>query len=326
MKTERIEQLLACLNSQVDQSSHRVGWVVATCPFAPWTHHGGVDHNPSFGVQTYTPGKTQIYNCFSCGEAGTIEDLIFEVRLHFKKKKHVKYKIGKALEILVADDEDELDIDIPDYDEPVIDPEKVIPWPEFYLESFKSVYAFDEAIEYLMSRGLLTTTVQMLDLRYDTSRSRVCFPIRDMDEQLVGLHGRHIGDHPMPYYAYGYENRRNKMPWYGESWVNFDRTVVLVESVFDLAAVFPVYRNVMCPLSSGFSDNKVKRIDDGVWADFVTFFDYGTGGDKARERIDKVMTSKYVHVVPTKENGDPGNMTGNQIKVALHMHVNFDKS
>ena len=127
----------------------------------------------------------------------------------------------------------------------------------------------------------------------------------------------------MPYYAYGYENRRNKMPWLGESWVDLDKTIVLVESVFDLAAVHRVYRNVMCPLSSGFNDNKVRRIDDGV--QYVTFFDHGTGGNHARDRIDKVMQSPYTHVIPTKENGDPGNMSGKQIQVALQMHISFDK-
>lgn len=323
MKTERIAQLLACLNSQVNHEAHREGWVIATCPFAPWTHDAGVDNKPSFGVQHYKPGKTQIYNCFSCGEAGAVDDLVFEIRDHYKQKKNVKYQISKALEVLVADEDDDLDIDVPDYDEPIVDPEEVIYWPEFYLDSFKSVFAFEKAVKYLETRQINGATARFLDLRFDTSRQRVCFPIRDWGDQLIGLHGRTIGDHPMPYYAYGYENRRNKMPWLGESWVDLDKTIVLVESVFDLAAVHRVYRNVMCPLSSGFNDNKVRRIDDGV--QYVTFFDHGTGGNHARDRIDKVMQSPYAHVIPTKENGDPGNMSGKQIQVALQMHISFDK-
>ncbi len=322
MKTERLAQLLACLNSQVNPNAHREGWVIATCPFAPWTHGSGVDNKPSFGVQHYKNGKTQIYNCFSCGEAGAVDDLVFEVRDYYKKKKNLKYKISKALEILVADEDDELDIDVPDYDEPVNNPEEVIPWPEFYLDSFKSVFAFQDAVAYLSTRQMDEPTAKFLDLRFDTSRRRVCFPIRDWGGQLTGLHGRTITDHPMPYYQYGYENRRNKMPWLGESWIDLDQPIVLVESVFDLASVRRVYPNVMCPLSSGFNDNKVRRIDDGV--QYVTFFDHGTGGDHARDRIDKVMQSPYVHVVPTKRAGDPGNMTGKQIKVALQMHISFD--
>ncbi len=322
MKTERIAQLLSCLNSQVDANAHREGWVIATCPFAPWTHDAGVDNKPSFGVQHYKPGKTQIYNCFSCGEAGAVDDLVFEVRDHYKQKKNVKYQIAKALEILVADDDEELDIDVPDYDEPVDDPEVVIHWPEFYLDSFKSVFAFEPAVKYLETRQINGATARFLDLRFDTNRQRVCFPIRDWEGRLTGLHGRTITDHPMPYYQYGFESRRNKMPWLGESWVDLDKTIVLVESVFDLAAVCRVYTNVMCPLSSGFNDNKVRRIDDGI--QYVTFFDHGTGGNHARDRIDKVMQAPHVHVVPTKKNGDPGNMSGGQIMTALQMHIPFD--
>jgi len=224
--------------------------------------------------------------------------------------------------MLVADEEDELDIDVPDYDEPIYDPEEVVYWPEFYLQSFKSVFAFEKAIAYLSTRQIDEPTAKFLDLRFDTSRQRVCFPIRDWGDQLIGLHGRTITDHPMPYYQYGYENRRNKMPWLGESWVDLDQTIVLVESVFDLAAVYRVYQNVMCPLSSGFNDNKVKRIDDGV--QYVTFFDHGTGGNHARDRIDKVMQSPYVHVIPNKAFGDPGNMNPVSIKQALKAHIKFD--
>jgi hypothetical protein len=312
MKIKKVEQLLVCLNSQIDHESHREGWVIATCPFAPWTHVSGVDNKPSFGVQTPKSGKVQIYNCFSCGEAGAFQDLVFDVREHYRKKKNVKYQIGKALEVLVADDDEEFDIDVPDYDEPVVDPEKVIPWPEFYLESFKSVFAFPEALGYLKTRQIDEETIHALNLHYDTSRMRVCFPIRDFDGQLVGLHGRAINDHPLPYYMYGHQSRRNKQPWYGEMWVDMDKPVVLVESVFDLASVYRVYRNVMCPLSAGFSNSKARRIDGAV--QFITLFDYGTGGDQARDRLDKSITSPMKHLIPDKESGDPGNMGIDGIK------------
>ena len=258
-----------------------------------------------------------MYHCFSCQKTGRFNDLPFDLREHYRAvPKGERPAFGKALEIIVAEDDDDIDFDdIPDFDEPVIDPDNVIAWPEFYLDSFKSVFAFDNAIDYLRTREIDVAVIRRLDLRFDTSRDRVCFPIRDFDSRLVGLHGRHIGDHPMPYFAYGYEGRRNRTPWLGEQWLDFDNTVLLVESVFDLASVQRVYANSACGLSSGLSEEKIKRINSGVH--YVTLYDYGTGGDRARQKLDEVMTCPMLHCYPTREQGDPGNMSEDEIRETL---------
>lgn len=315
MREERVVQLLACLNSQLDPKSKRTGWVVATCPFAPWTHETGHDNHPSFGVNLPKGGKTQIYNCFSCGEAGGLDDLVFDVRDHYRKKKDVRYQIGKALEILVADDEEVVDFEVPEYDEPQENPDEVIFWPEHFVQSFKSVFAFEEALEYLKTREGDYAVWQKADLRFDSDRRRVCFPIRDFDGKLVGLHGRHIKDHPLPYYAYGFQDRRNKICWFGEHWLDLDRIVVLVESVFDAASVLRIYDNVICPLSAGFSKEKVRRIDGALG--YITLFDNGTGGDRARERLSECLKSDFVHVKPPEGCKDPGEMSVDQLKKTL---------
>ena len=309
MRPERIEAVLAFLNSKVDHSKNRRGWVIATCPFAVVTHSGAVDRSPSFGVSMDAPGKRQVYTCFSCGETGLFEALPFNLRAKMReagKGKQHNYQYGKALEVMVADEDEDLDLDLPDYDDPEPpDPTIVIPWPEYYLDSFKSVFAFSEALDYLHTRQITEDVTLQLNLRFDSQRKRVCFPLRDYDQNLIGLHGRTINEHPMKYYAYGFEDRRNPLPWLGEAWVNFDETVVLVESVFDLASVLRVYPNSMCALSVGMSEEKIKRIDHGV--QFITFFDHGTGGDRARDLLTKHLTTPHTHVKPA--TGDPGDMT-----------------
>jgi hypothetical protein len=331
IKRDRIAAVLAYLNAKVDNEKHRTGWVISTCPFARWTHEQGVDRNPSFGVSTNESSnigerrhRAQVYHCFSCQKTGIFEDLPFNLReLYRADPKGERPAYGKALEIIVAEEEDDIDFDgIPDFDEPMIDPDEVIAWPEFYLESFRSVFAFERAVDYLQTRQITERVAQVLDLRFDTSRDRVCFPIRDFDSRLVGLHGRTISDHPMPYYAYGYENRRNRLPWLGEQWFNLDKTVLLVESVFDLASVRRVYNNAACGLSSGLSDAKIKRIDGAV--QYVTLYDHGTGGDRARERLDAVLGKGIRHLIPTKAQGDPGNMTEEELFKTLAGALVFD--
>lgn len=319
MRPERIEAVLSFLNSKVDHTKHRKGWVIATCPFAPWTHAGGSDRSPSFGVSKDAPARRQVYTCFSCGEVGLFEALPFNVRERFRQvRKHGTYKFGKALEVMVADEDDEFDLEFPDYDDDSPDPTVVIPWPEYYLDSFKSVFAFEEAMDYLQTRQVNRTVVRDMDLRYDTQRKRVCFPLRDYDGRLTGLHGRAINDHPMKYYAYGFQDRRNPLPWLGEATVDFDQTVLLVESVFDLASVRRVYENSMCALSVGLSEEKIKRIDNAVH--IVTFFDHGTGGDRARQTLTKYLKTPHKHVTPA--TGDPGDMSEAEVTGYLHPFMN----
>ena len=320
IKRDRIAAVLAYLNAGIDTKVHRTGWVVSTCPFAPWTHGQGVDRNPSFGVScedTTHVGRAQVYHCFSCQKTGRFDDLPFNLREMYRAEpKGDRPAFGKALEIIVAEEDDDLDFDdIPDFDEPIIDPDDIIPWPEWYLDSFKSVFAFPQAGEYLSTRQITEKVCKQLDLRFDSSRDRVCFPIRDFDGRVVGLHGRHISEHPMPYYMYGFEGRRNRLPWLGEQWVDFDDTVLLVESVFDLASVLRVYPNSMCGLSAGLSAAKIERIDTCV--NVVTLYDYGTGGDRAREKFDEVMTCPLSHVIPTEAHGDPGNMSEKELYETL---------
>lgn len=308
--------MLAHLNAKVDNKSKRTGWVVSTCPFAPWTHAGGRDRNPSFGVSTDI-AQAQVYKCFSCGEVGRLDSLPFNVREHWRASNKPGYAFGKALAVLVADEDDDLP-PLPDFEDKVItDPNEVLPWPEFWLDSFKSVFAFADAKAYLAKRGVHERVSKRLDLRFDTQRRRVCFPVRDYDGRLVGMQGRAIDDHPLRYYAYRYEGHVNKIPWLGEQWVDFERPVLLVESVFDLASCLRVYDNVIAPLSVGLSKEKIARVDQGVM--FISLFDQGTGGDTARETLKKRCKTPVHNLIPTQE--DPGEMSTDELRDLLTGHL-----
>lgn len=329
IKRDRVEAVLAHLGVTADHKVKRTGWVISTCPFAPWKHESGVDRNPSFGVSVEGNdlNKRQVYHCFSCQATGLFDDLPFNLRELYREdsKGRPRPNFGEALQIIVADEDDDLDLDnLPDYDEPKIDPDDVVPWPDWYLESFKSVWGFEAALAYLGTRQISDPVIKNLDLRFDTSRERVCFPIRDFENRLVGLHGRHISDHPLRYYAYGFEGRRNRLPWLGEHWIDFDLPVLLVESVFDLASVLRVYSNSMCGLSAGLSDAKLQRVRGAL--SYVTLYDHGTGGDRAREAISRVLApgSHVNHAVPTEAQGDPGEMCVAELQEALGGKLRLD--
>ena len=152
----------------------------------------------------------------------------------------------------------------------------------------------------------------------------VCFPVRNWVGQLVGMRGRFIRPRDgQRYHDYGYRGHRNKLPWYGEQTVSLDRTVLMVESVFDYASAARVYRNVLAPLTVGLSYDKCRRVRNAL--EIVTLFDNGAGGDKGRSKISKRCTEAIItHLTPPATADDPGDMTKKQLRKVLKGYIALD--
>ena len=318
MNKNSIAQFLVNLGGTISASQNRKGYVLSTCPLAPYTHESGVDNHPSFAVSVKERGESR-YNCFSCQNHGSLSDLVFKLK-RFDPTNEAGYKFKDSLQ-LIAQELDDIQVgNLPDFEDHVVDPDKIVYFPEETLETYKRAVHVPLAMEYLTGRGLSESTVDFFDLRYDTHKHTVCFPIRDTSGKLCGFHGRYINPPPesSKYHAYKWKAKVNKIVWLGEQWVDPELPVVLVESVFDLAAVYPVYPNVMCSLSAGIGAGKLKRIK--AFLEVFTFYDNDKGGDMAREAITKHLEySAIVDLYPPKGK-DPGDMSKEDIKSLLHQH------
>jgi Toprim-like len=295
-------------------------WVQASCPLAPWTHQSGKDAHPSFAVQV-VDDKESAYNCFSCG-GGDLISLVH--RLHDYGAGPPKYDLKTAMDLAVADGERPLKFKVKEWGEPA-ESEPYITFPEPWLATFTHAVDSPRAMKYLTrKRRLPVSVIRALDIRYDTERDTVCFPIRDFDGVLCGLRGRYIAptdDQPRYHMYANAKGLRNNMVWYGESWLEFDKPVVLCESVFDLASIYRVYSNVGAPLSASFREEKARRLKQAI--EIVTMFDADKAGDKARQRVDKYFRSARVEHLYLPEGTDPGEATtallreviGNRLKL-----------
>jgi len=301
---------------------YRPGWVVASCPFAFWKHSGGTDKNPSFGVRI-APGKTSHFHCFSCNTSGDLEDMLFELK-HLLKKFPLKFptvwseiNLGTAMQVIATENAD-LQLDIPDWEDAPETPEEPVAFPEWWLDSFPSAEKFHEAIDYLANRGVDFKKIAHYDVRFDPVQKRVCFPFRNKKKELMGLHGRSIVP-KQGYFSYGFENRRNKLVWFGEEWVNFEIPLVMVESIFDLTQTRKIWNNTVAPFSAGISKLKAKRMRDAD--SIITMFDAGKGGQAARKAIVKYLGKDIPikHIYLTDELCDPGQMSTLEIYTALQM-------
>lgn len=312
-------QFLKALNARSIQPHGK--WVIAACPLAPWQHQSGRDAHPSFAIKV-DPDKEAIYNCFSCG-GGDLISLLYKLREYGAARP--KYDLKRAMELAVADGERPVKFHVKEWGE-VVEEEPYVTFPEPWLATFHHAIDTPRARRYLrQKRRLSDHVITSLDIRYDTSRDTVCFPIRDFEGALCGLRGRYIAPtDDRRYHMYGnYAGQRNNMVWYGEPWIDFDKALILCESVFDLAAIYPHYRNVCAPLSVSFGAAKARRLREAI--DIVTLFDADKGGDKARQRVDKYFrAARVTHLYPP-DGMDPGDMTVAELRALLSSAVRLKK-
>lgn len=327
----------------------RTGWVVCACPLGPWRHQDG-SGKASFGLKTSAGlgGGPALAKCFSCDFVGTPAELLYEMlgrnRLSPSGK---RYDFAGALAIL-ADQSASASASgaaaqaaaavamvspgLKSIDEATWGAPAELVFPESWLARFEPAYAAaGEVHPYLAGRGVPWRVARDLDLRFDTGRGRVCFPVRDGHGRLRGLHGRSIRDDVgLRYLMYTLPDPRdpavrrcNPDVWLGEAWVDPDRPVVVVESVFDLARVYQCYRNVIAPLSASLNARKLARLA-GI-ATLVPMFDADKAGAQALARLTRAL--RGTAIVPVQSIGgheDPGAAPVEAVAGILARYVALD--
>jgi DNA primase len=322
MKKDQAIAWLKLLGAKVPGVQSRGGWTLSDCPLGPWRHDGGKSGLAVFGVKV-EPGDS-FCNCFACGWSGKQSDLVLDIKVLNKRAHHRQYQFGELLQLIaMAEENAELEgINSPDIEEMLFGArEEMHEFPEWWLESFPSWQDVKFARDYLSQRNVPVAIRTALDLRADTQQKRVCFPVRDFEGVLRGLHGRATEDETEPRYRmYTHAKKNNPIVWLGESWVDLTKPIVVVEGPFDITSVLRVYANVVSPLFSNPSFEKLKRMADAM--EWFTLFDRGTGGDKGRARVSSFLTSSVVtHLLPPEGCKDPGVMSVEQLVAVLGPHL-----
>ncbi|MCO5157899.1 MAG: hypothetical protein M9945_14315 [Aquamicrobium sp.] len=309
MKIERTVKFLKMLGAKVPLAQKRAGWIVSDCPLGPWRHEGGKSSPEVFGVKR--EGGDAFCNCFACGYHGRMSDLVLEMQMLNGKQPEIAVKWSEINALIEeAENDDLLDLDFPDIEEVLFGAkEELHLFPEWWLDSFPPWREVTFAREYLKNRDVPAGIADKLDIRADTKdgERRVCFPVRDFEGRLVGLHGRAIEEGANPRYRmYLQAKRNNPIVWYGESWVDRSKPILVVEGPFDVASVLKVYDNVVSPLFVNPSAEKIRRMADAL--EVYTLFDRGKGGDAGREKFAAVLgkTHVLVHLMVPEGLKDPG--------------------
>lgn len=319
MDKDAIKQMALILDASLSTSTKK--WWGITCPLAEWNHQHGTDSHPSFRVEINPDGRSKL-RCFSCGWGGSLYDLAFELKFH-------KASVDLQALAAIADQEQESSGFKLGDDEEEHDPTIITPYPDYWMDSFVTVFNSGQALHYLEGRegGPVPKHISaQLDLRWDHTQKRICFPYRLKSGVSVGLHGRCIYQSEMPYFAYPFKGKTNPQCLIGEQWIDFNKPVVVAESVFDMARALEVYDNVVTPRTANIVPLQMDRLLEA--GKIITLFDADKAGYTARARLEKYVQEKspYTSVshIHLEDGMDAGKTPVAQLAYYIGLFVDLD--
>lgn len=238
-------------------------WVKAQCVLAHWTHKGGKDSNPSFGVSV--GNMKPHYNCFSC-RSGSLTTLIQEVEMFLAKDPSQKPYFDTMLARAILEN-DGFDIEpLPEFSEFGGAGQEFQEWPEYFIDSFANWEFSARAANYLKQRNVSTETAKAHGLKYDSKRDMIVFPYKNLYGKLAGARGRAVELHGEPpkklrHYDYTWNQVNNaNLVWYNEEALTAEQPVVIVEGQFDKMRVSEVYPHVMANMTAKPILAKMKKL------------------------------------------------------------------
>jgi len=313
-----------------DAESHD-DWVRGSCPLAFARHKSGEDRNPSFGVHINPTGKSG-YSCFACQLHGKeLAGLAYELTYYQKDGTFPEhYNLAKAFEIIEA--ENEVGYHGSDWAAQGKQASKLEIWPEWWLESFPSIFKFSEAVAYMNGRGIVPAVVKALDVRFDPHKGIIGFPIRTRTKKLAGMRGRYLNPvNGFKHYDYKWNGVSNtSLVLLGEDHIDPLKPVVVCEGQFDMAKIYRVYRNVVANLTASMSAGKIKKLKTAV--EVIAFFDDDVAGVEAALTLKEHLKNdcayrivKYPSMPKDCEKQDPGGLSVDAIAKILKPLIHLDK-
>ncbi len=307
------------------------------CPFHD-------DKKPSFHVND----DKGLYNCFSCGAGGDIFNFYMDRNgVDFKEAVH---ELASRLNIRIKESSSEKNYDRSKRSSQLKINERAL---KFFHDNLLKDRSSQKARDYLAGRGIhidLTKEFQLgfardgydgllncfknekvlLDVPlelglikskdgkrfYDTFRSRIIFPIKDVDGDVIGFGGRVISESDQPKYLNSpesslYKKRRSFYGlFYSKDHIKKQNLAVLVEGYMDFLALYSSgIKNVVATLGTSFTVDHasyLKRYAGNV----VILYDGDSSGLKASVRSAETLLQAGLdaRIAKMPEGSDPDNV------------------
>lgn len=273
--------------------------IQTNCPF----HKGGQERKPSFGIN----GEKDKCHCFSCGWAGTIEEMISELYGYQDEGKFGKRWLIKRFntveietrpnimegfngrniknDILGGRCSSNIPDKISDNQDTFISDEE--------LDKYRYIHP------YMYERGLTDEIIERFDIGYDRERKEITFPVRDIEGRCVFIAGRSTErkffrlpkgmDKPI-YQAYKFSLGKYT-------------TAFITESFLNCLTCWKYNKPAMAMIGTG-NKKQYEILNKLPVREYILAFDPDEAGRKATERFRKNVHGKIIKELVYTDNRD----------------------
>lgn len=226
----------------------------ASCPFTE-RHVSGQDKHPSFSINV----AKGVYNCFSCGARGTIEDLVSRIK---------ETSISNALELLQLWGFGKLDRELrekDEYERPEFIPEGLLAYFDKVEDAFAEIYHGE---------------VDDIDC--------LIYPVRNKQGKLVGAMARSTEGrfHKVLW------NMAKKSYLFGENEIELEEPLIICEGPGDVVSLRKSgLNNSVALMGISCSDEQVERLLS-LSSQFIVWLDKDLSGAKGMNTLLKKMDNR----------------------------------
>lgn len=272
--------------------------VQTNCPF----HKNGQERKPSFGVN----GEIDKCHCFSCGWAGTIEEMISELYGYQDEGKFGKRWLIKRFNNVEIETRPNImegfnvrqihscncnrcnNICDSEYNR---DCNRYV--GELELDRYRYIHP------YMYERGLTDEIIERFDIGYDRERKEITFPVRDIKGRCIFIAGRSVErkffrlpkglDKPI------YCSDKFRAGTY--------RTAYITESFLNCLTCWKYDKPAMAMIGTG-NQKQYEILNKLPVREYILAFDPDEAGRKATERFRKNVHGKIIKELVYTDNRD----------------------
>lgn len=322
MNRDELMKVAAELNCKVTPSSENV---VISCPLSAVTHQHGSDKHPSLSIKVVEKGPSP-WKCWACQYTGaSVTGLLFTMmKMRFRVKPEF---LDWVKDVEKEDPSLRLHEAMVHFSKEADESFGKVPEDEITWDDSEMAYFEKRLPKYFLERGLSIETARAWDLMYDPREHRLIFPVRRMDQKLVGAFGRALPSCTGPKYK-NYLNFKPNKYLYGENMVDTAHVcslpgsewIILVEGAFDVLRFWDAgYRNVVGGFGVATSQERMEKLL--LWQRPICLFqDFDSAGEHSRKAFQELLKGRLPLLKPPRlPEGykDPGDCTPEMLKKTL---------
>lgn len=277
--------------------------IQTNCPF----HKNGQERKPSFGIN----GEKDKCHCFSCGWAGTIEEMISELYGYQDEGKFGKRWLIKRFNTVEIETRPNIMEGFNGRNNITIRNNNDIHRFKQHIQSNKSSEQYSGEITeeeldkyryihpYMYQRKLTDEIIERFDIGYDRERKEITFPVRDIEGRCVFVAGRSV------------ERKFFRLPkgidkpiYCADKFrAGAYRTAYITESFLNCLTCWKYNKPAMAMIGTG-NKKQYEILNKLPVREYILAFDPDEAGRKATERFRKNVHGKIIKELVYPDNRD----------------------